>query len=919
LSVVHAIVGALLGLVAGFMGRSPELGFVAGLCIGLLFDRVRRLQARLDSQSAKLDEQTARLRALGEKQRFREPVAFSESDVPRDRPVRDTAQPGGDAANEPGVTREDFPAQPTVSERIPPPESAPSRDDGRASAEPTAAAGPTPLDRAFAAVRDWFTSGNVPAKIGMLVSFFGVSFLLKYAIDRNLLNVPIELRLLAVAVAGAVMAGIGWRLRARRRTYALVLQGGGLGILFLTVYAALRVWQLIPATAAFALLALLAVVTGTLAVVQNARTLAMFGVAGGFLAPVLASTGQGSHVVLFGYYLVLNAAILGIAWHRAWRGLNLLGFAFTFVIAIFWGYRYFRPELFASTEPFLVLHFLLYQAVVILYALRRPPDEPDLVDGTLVFGTPVIAFGLQSAMLYDTEYGLAISAAALGLFYALCAAGLRRHSERLPALLGEAYLALAVAFGTIAIPLAFDARWTSAAWALEGAALVWVGVRQHRLLASTAGVALVFLAGLFFIEAGWRQDAGLPALNGNVLGGLMVSLAGLFTARYLPRLEAPTNWKPAFHLGALVLLAWGIAWWLGTGALEILDRAPTAIHLPALVLFTAASAAAGAAFGRWRQWNALRSATAVCLPLLALLALAAHVDEAHFLYGMGWVAWPLAWTVLVYLLRDMDASRFDLAMPWHLASLLLLTAMVSIEVHWQVARFASLDWAAMAAVVVIGKAALAVWAGGRRQVWPVSAHESGYLAASFGLAGVSVLAMTWLTLVRPGDPAPLGYLPILNPFGLGTIFALFTGAIALRVADRDTGLRDYPLARVLAGIAFVMTSVAIVRALHHYTGVAWRFDALFASDLVQMALSIYWGLLGFTGMVLGARRSQRAVWVAGAACMALVLVKLFLVDLGNSGTVERIVSFIGTGVLLLIVGYFAPVPPRAAEGSGPAD
>ena len=121
-------------------------------------------------------------------------------------------------------------------------------------------------------------------------------------------------------------------------------------------------------------------------------------------------------------------------------------------------------------------------------------------------------------------------------------------------------------------------------------------MRQHRLLATAAGVALVFLAGLFFIEAGWRHDAGLPVLNGNVLGGLMVSLAGLFSARYLPRLEAPGDWRPAFHLGALGLLAWGIAWWLGSGAFEIVDRVPTAAHVPVLVLFAAASAAAS----RWR-------------------------------------------------------------------------------------------------------------------------------------------------------------------------------------------------------------------------------------------------------------------------------------------------------------------------------
>ena len=117
---------------------------------------------------------------------------------------------------------------------------------------------------------------------------------------------------------------------------------------------------------------------------------------------------------------------------------------------------------------------------------------------------------------------------------------------------------------------------------------------------------------------------------------------------------------------------------------------------------------------------------------------------------------------------------------------------------------------------------------------------------------------------------------------------------------------------VYAACAFLLTSAAIVRTVHHATGVPWDFEALFASERVQAALSIWWGLLGFAGMIAGARRAWRGVWFAGAACMALVLLKLFLVDLGNSGTVERIVSFIGTGALLLIVGYFAPVPPRSA-------
>ncbi|MBL3921596.1 DUF2339 domain-containing protein, partial [Bacteroides thetaiotaomicron] len=84
------------------------------------------------------------------------------------------------------------------------------------------------------------------------------------------------------------------------------------------------------------------------------------GSAGGFLAPVLLSTGQGNHVALFSYYALLNAGIFAIAWFKAWRPLNLLGFVFTFTIGSAWGVTAYRPALFASTEPFLILFFLMY-------------------------------------------------------------------------------------------------------------------------------------------------------------------------------------------------------------------------------------------------------------------------------------------------------------------------------------------------------------------------------------------------------------------------------------------------------------------------------------------------------------------------------------------------------------------------------
>jgi uncharacterized membrane protein len=892
---LYIIGGAILGLFAGTIERSPMLGLAAGLLIGWLFARTTRLQRELE-------ELTRKLRAPGRRAAVAHQPEPEAEEEERSPPVTTAPPETRVGLEEPGV--------------IMPVDSGRDFEPVREAAETGAVTAPTEpalVERLFEAAKNWITTGNVPVKVGILLSFIGVSFLLKYAIDRNLFNVPIEVRLLGVAVAGLVMAFIGWRLRGKRRGYALSLQGGGAGILFLTVYAAMRIWQLLPEVTAFALLFLIAAAIAILAVLQNARTLALFGVIGGFLAPVLASTGEGSHVVLFSYYLVINLAILAIAWFRAWRVLNLVGFVFTFIISFFWGYRYFTPELFSSTEPFLVLFFLFYQGIAILYALRRSAEKPDAIDGTLVFGTPVITFALQSAMLSGSEYGLAWSALALAVFYGGVAVLLRGRPGRHPQLLTEAYLALAVAFATLAIPLAFDARWTSAAWALEGAALVWVGVRQNHHLANLAGVVLVGLAGIAFAEYGWKHDAAYPVLNGNVLGGLMVSLAALFASRRLDGFQPPDSLKLPYRFSARVVFAWGALWWLGTGFAEILDRAPSAQHLPFLVLFSAASAVAAVWIGRARDWKAMRLAASALFPILFMFALGVQAENDPFLQAWGWLAWPVAVAVSWAVVRDMDERGSRLAIPWHLLNLFGTTILVGLEVHWHVANTLTIDWARSAAFSVAGVAALLVWSARRRPAWPVPEHEQTYLAAALALVAFQAIIMAWLSLVFPGDPAPFSYIPILNPLGLGMVLAGLTAFLAMRWvqsgAVKDDRWQRLPLA-VFAPAFFVMTTAAIIRAVHHQAGVPWDFDALFDSVQVQTALSVYWGLLGFTCMIAGARKARRAVWLIGAGLMALVVVKLFLVDLGNSGTVERIVSFIGTGVLLLVVGYFAPVPPK---------
>ena len=104
-----------------------------------------------------------------------------------------------------------------------------------------------------------------------------------------------------------------------------------------------------------------------------------------------------------------------------------------------------------------------------------------------------------------------------------------------------------------------------------------------------------------------------------------------------------------------------------------------------------------------------------------------------------------------------------------------------------------------------------------------------------------------------------------------------------------------------------------MRAAHHWGGVAFELDALLESMLVQAGLSIVWTLMALGLMIGGHLRHRREVWLIGAALIGVVVAKLFFVELSNRGGLARIVSFIGVGVLLLVVGYFAPLPPKRAE------
>lgn len=795
------------------------------------------------------------------------------------------------------------------------------------------------LDRGLDAAKGWLLGGNTVLRVGVVLLFLGLAFLLRYATEGMV--IPVEAKYAGVVVCALALLGLGWWLRERNPAYALTLQGASVGVMYLTVFAAMKLNHLIDPPMGFALLVAATAFSAILAVKQDSLALACAGALGGFAAPLLASTGEGgSHIALFSYFTLLNCGIFAIAWFKAWRPLNLIGFFGTFGIGTAWGMRAYNTELLWSTEGFLILFFLMYLAIGLLFARRRleelasgPADDSrtallrwtarqsSYVDGSLLFGTPIVGFGLQYALVGHIEFGAAISALVLGLIYMGIARLLAARTSGRAQLLVETCLALGVVFATLAIPLGLNSQWTSVSWAIEGAAAFWLGLRQNRLLARAFGLLLQVGAGVTFVNELNAWYSPLFA-HGDFWTPIILSLAALISALCVERIRTVSLFNR--ELLSSALLIWGGAWW-GVGLISASWRlAPPDLRVVLLLALAAASLALWTIISVRLRWPGLAM---LCLALLGLalipvsgILLAYKLGaDYHPTADWGWLAWLVLFAVHLRSLRSLGqvlpAKALSIA---HVLGCWLMLSVVALEVRDVAMAFSEPDnawrwlgWALVPSLYLLAMAAPRQWP------WPVAAHPREYRV--WAAAPVAGLMLAWFWLANAfsnGNADPLSYVPLLNPLELGLLFALTGVCLWVSRNMNQLGFSAAHCQRVawlIAGASlFALVTAMVMRTAHHWNGVPWAVDDLLGSMRVQAGLSIVWTLLALALMIGGHLRVRREIWIAGAVLIGVVVAKLFFVELSNRGGMARIVSFIGVGVLLLVVGYFAPLPPKRA-------
>ena len=412
------------------------------------------------------------------------------------------ASPGGAAAEPPPALATTVAAPPEA----PPPTALPVTVAPTSSAAPL----PSPLQRPSAPQPQPARAGAAAGMdierviggkwlnwIGIAALLVGTAFFLKYAFDNNWIG-PLGRVTIGLLAGTALIVYSQWLFKKTYVYFAEGVAGLGAGVLFLSLYAAWNFYHLIPNLAAFAgMVAITAVLLG-LALARDSQRIAVLALIGGFITPLLVSTGADAQVQLFGYLALLNAGLLWVAHARNWRSLPL---AFLFSLMYFWSWygAYYDPSKLALTLGFATVFFVEFAMLPALRALKNGTQYPEQVVLALL-NTAWFVLALHVMLFDHHRWLLTIDVVVLAIVYLGLARFAPAPSSGQP-LARVLYAGLALTLVTLAMPIRLAGAWITIGWAIEGAVLIWSGFSTNTRLLRVAGLTIFMFVAIRLVVA----------------------------------------------------------------------------------------------------------------------------------------------------------------------------------------------------------------------------------------------------------------------------------------------------------------------------------------------------------------------------------------------------------------------------------
>jgi uncharacterized membrane protein len=430
-----------------------------------------------------------------------------------------------------------------------------------------------------------------------------------------------------------------------------------------------------------------------------------------------------------------------------------------------------------------------------------------------------------------------------------------------------------------------------------------------------ASVAIVLL--MFFpMTLAPLADSSLPMVfNVSFLGYFVYAITQLAMSWY---------WQRDIHLNndstktwclsvSNVMLFSGLAAWYLRGMYELNTYLHYEFILSASLIFILVSTLVFILMAHKLNWKSLHLIKYAYLPMLLIAAFLVLALSKTYHQGYGMYAWLASAIFNYWLLRIYDKSDFKSINIYHIVGLFLFSFIAIFEFAELIEHFftkASI-WHKASYSLMLVLISMGLYFVRNLKKWPLTQYYEAYIKTSLPvLVMISWLLMLLVNLSPPGSLKSLAYMPVMNPID---ITALLTLLLSWKMLKNDSKAffvdTIKPVAITLASLSFILINASMLRGFHYWYEIPYKWSTMWSSFMIQTGFSILWTLTAMVLMIVSARKKWRIGWLVGLGLIIAVVIKLFLVDMSASGTIERIVAFLTVGILLSVVGYFSPIPP----------
>jgi uncharacterized membrane protein len=500
------------------------------------------LVSRMFFLSSKFQELETRLKAL-ERKSLETPVASSPVIGPS--PVVTAGKPVPSSTTPPKVLRES--AVPTVASSL------------SVAAHPETSPVPAAPSRTR---EEWeaLIGGKLLNRIGALALIIGVGFFLKYAFDNHWISETTRV-LIGVAVGFICLMGAGRTQKKGFQIFSQGLLGGGIAVLYLSVYASFNFYQLVSLPVAFGLMGAVTVIAFVEALRFDSAIISILACLGGFLTPFILSTGEANETGLFTYVVVLDLGVIFILLRKSsWVALEPLSLVGTYIIYFSWFLAFYTPPDTLLTLIFLVLFWAIFHGLDMFRVFTAPAPFAE-VRRVVAWSHAALFFGALYFLIdphFHSQMGIAAVVASVFYFGSAVPLGRRRPVADW-ALIQYALTAVILLAAGVAIE--FEKFRIVMLWTAEAGVLVWTGTRYQRRYLWVAGLVLFGVTAVTLLDVEGSLATSPPErfqllLNQRALAYVLLAVLLGASVSFLRNVRGPsvTRLVESLHYGWIFLL-----------------------------------------------------------------------------------------------------------------------------------------------------------------------------------------------------------------------------------------------------------------------------------------------------------------------------------------------------------------------------